>query len=92
LYRNFSGNDVRGTRYVTDPGHSTFVQVGSVDGILYTTNREGKTEKYIHHFRRGSRPAMLVSPDGKMMRTHGGHFVFTDRGFVDHDTEGNPLE
>lgn len=92
LYRRFTGNKPVKGRKVTVQQRAAMLEVGTVDGILYTTNRDGKVEQYIHHFRRQSRPSLLVSADGKEARTHGGRFTFTERGFVDEDASGNPVE
>lgn len=94
LYRRFTGNEPhKAARLVDESARGdAFLRVGAVDGILYTTNREGKAEKYIHHFRPESRPELLVTHDGKVARTLGGRFTFTERGFVDEDAAGNAVE
>lgn len=92
LYEDFTGN--RATRFTRHdiPDHDTYLQVGNVDAILYSTNRDGKVERYKHDFRRASRPLLIASPDGKELRMIRGSFVFTNRGIVDHDAAGNPVE
>jgi len=92
LYRRFTGNKPVKARKVKVPHRDAMLEVGTIDGVLYTTNRDGKVEQYIHHFRRKSRPSLLVSHDGKELRSHGGRFTFTERGFVDEDAGGNPVE
>jgi hypothetical protein len=57
--------------------------IGECTGILYDTVRDGELEKYIHRFRKSSRPLMCVSPDGLQIYLVGGNFKFTDRGIVD---------
>lgn len=69
------------TREVTFP--DTVLQVGDCLGILYETVRDGRTERYIHKFRKSSRPQLHVSHDGKFLVVLGGAFQFTDRGIVD---------
>lgn len=59
------------------------LKVGHCDGILYTTVRDGKTEKYIHKFKRSSRPLLAASFDGKSLVLIGGSYQFTERGIVD---------
>jgi hypothetical protein len=59
--------------------------VGECDGIMYTTVRDGNTEKYLHQFKKSSRPLLCSSSDGKQLFLLGGAFDFTDRGIVDHD-------
>lgn len=57
--------------------------VGELDGVLYSTTRDGKREKYIHRFRRKSRPLLAASHDGKTLRIVGGRFEFTEAGIED---------
>lgn len=92
LYRNFTGNEPHETARSDAIPDRAYLDIGTVDGILYTTSREGKPEQYIHHFRPRSRPKLLVSHDGKEARTLGGRFTFTERGFVDEDASGNAVE
>lgn len=96
LFRRFTGHEPhQKARHVAED-RGAFLRVGTVDGILYTTNRnqagKAEVEQYIHHFNPASRPELLVSGDGKVARTHGGKFTFTERGFVDEDATGEPIE
>jgi hypothetical protein len=59
------------------------VEIGDLGGVLYTTVRDGRTEKYVHKFRRDSRPVLAAGSDGKSLHVIGGEFEFTDRGIVD---------
>jgi len=59
------------------------LKIGQCDGVLYTTVRDGKTEKYIHKFKARSRPLLVTSFDGKQLLMVGGSFRFTERGIVD---------
>lgn len=66
-------------------------RIGTVDFIGYTTEREGRVEKYIHRFRASDRPELLTTPDGRQLLLFGGRFVFTARGIVDlSDTKNLP--
>jgi len=65
------------------PDNRTFLPVGKIDGLLYTTVRDGKTEKYVHRFRRKSRPLLAASHDGTELRILGGEFEFNEAGIVD---------
>lgn len=58
-------------------------KIGQCDGILYTTVRDGRTEKYIHEFKNSSRPILASSYDGKTIALIGGKYSFTERGIVD---------
>ena len=64
------------------------VAIGEVDGILYSTVRDGQLEKYIHKFRKADKPLFVVSPDGKSLHLVGGNYSFTERGIVD-DSDPN---
>ena len=57
--------------------------VGTCDGVLYTTVRDGRKEKYIHKFKADDAPLLVVSPDGRQLMLIGGRFRFTERGIVD---------
>ncbi|HEY6020918.1 MAG TPA: hypothetical protein VIY48_13765 [Candidatus Paceibacterota bacterium] len=84
LYERFTGHE--GNEVVSiDKPHMPDVMlvVGDVDGILYTTTRDGETEKYIHKFKKNCRPLFCVSHDGKQIFMLGGSYDFTERGIVD---------
>lgn len=95
LFRRFTGHEPHKAKTVSEKDHA-WLRVGTVDGILYTTNRDngdgGEVEKYIHKFAPGSRPELLVSHDGKVFRSRAGQFTFTDRGFVDENKAGEAIE
>lgn len=57
--------------------------VGELDGVLYTTVRDGQTEKYVHRFRKKSRPLLATSHDGTQLGIVGGQFQFTEAGIED---------
>lgn len=59
--------------------------VGELDGILYTTVRDGVTEKYVHEFKRKSRPLLISASDGNSLHIIGGRYEFTERGIVDRE-------
>ena len=61
----------------------TVLTVGECDGILYSTIRDGESERYIHKFRNSARPILASSYDGTQLVLIGGDFRFTDRGIVD---------
>jgi hypothetical protein len=84
LYEDFSGNpaDVRAkVRVKALP--KVAIAIGDVDGIMYTTERDGEVQKYIHKFAQRDRPILAVSPDGKQILFVGGNYTFTERGIVD---------
>jgi hypothetical protein len=84
LYERFTGHDAIPVERINVPPLPKAVAViGYCDGILYTTVRDGRTEKYIHHFALDDRPLMAVSPDGKQLLLVDGNYDFTERGIVD---------
>jgi hypothetical protein len=93
LFKRFTGHDVEWESDIELPdAPPIMIQIGKIDGILYTTRRDGKKERYIHEFHRGSEPIFAVTPDGKMIYLIGGNYDFTERGIVDTDAAGRPLE
>ena len=84
LYERFSGHDAVELGSVKIPPlPAVGVAIGEVDGILYSTIRDGVLEKYIHKFRKADRPLFVVSPDGRVLYLLGGNYNFTERGIVD---------
>lgn len=84
LYERFSGHDPEEVGRVHIPEiPKVGVAIGDVDGILYTTVRDGVEEKYIHKFHKRDKPLFVVSPDGKSLFLVGGNYTFTERGIVD---------
>lgn len=84
LYRRFTGHEpgeIGSIRLPTPP--RTGIVIGTLDGLLYTTVRDGVEEKYIHKFSKRSKPLLVVSPDGKQLLLVGGEYDFTERGIVD---------
>lgn len=85
LYQKFTGHDPEVIGRVTIPAlPKSAACIGECDGILYTTVRDGVTERYIHKFRKPDKPMFCVSPDGKQLLLVGGNYDFTERGIVDH--------
>lgn len=84
LYEDFSGNDAEEVVTIDKPEMPDVVLViGELDFVGYTTNREGRKEKYIHEFKQGCRPLLCATPDGKNLVLLGGRYTFTERGIVD---------
>lgn len=84
LFKNFTGHKASRKVSIDKPEiPDVLLAVGDVDGILYTTVRDGKQERYIHEFRKTSRPLFCVSPDGKQLHMIGGKYTFTERGIED---------
>ena len=84
LYERFTGHEAtEGAKIKVAAMPRVAVAIGDVDGILYTTMRDGKVEKYIHKFAAKDKPLFAVSPDGKQLLMVGGRYTFTERGIVD---------
>ncbi len=84
LYTDFTGhNDPMLSKIAVKDMPKVALEVGQCDGLLYTTIRDNVTEKYIHKFKKTSRPLLAASPDGTQLLLLGGAFNFTDRGIVD---------
>ena len=84
LYENFSGHPGEVVTTIEKPEYpDVALAIGTVDGLLYTTTRDGKRERYIHEFKKTSRPLFASSYDGKNLYMLGGAYDFTERGIVD---------
>ena len=83
LFERFTGHEAVQAERVrfTLPKSAAFI--GVCDGLLYTTVRDGRREKYIHKFAAKDRPVFAVSSDGRQILLIGGHYKFTERGIVD---------
>jgi hypothetical protein len=90
LYERFSGHEAEGIgRIKVKALPKVGVAIGTIDGIMYTTIRDGREEKYIHQFRAKDKPIFVVSPDGKQLFMIGGAYDFTERGIVDRSDVKN---
>lgn len=83
LYVQFRGEDpqfIETVRYEVPP---VMLLIGECDGVLYTTRRDGKLEKYIHQFEGKSRPLLCTDSTGSALYLLGGAYSFTDAGIID---------
>jgi hypothetical protein len=83
LYQKFSGHTPEFIDKVTLKVDTVAFAIGYVDAVMYETVRDGEVENYIHKFRKGSRPVLASSSDGKQLYMLAGAYKFTDRGIVD---------
>lgn len=84
LYREFSGHEPDEVVKIKKPVMpNTLLVVGELEGVIYSTVRDDEHERYIHKFRKSSRPLLCASPDGKQLFLIEGNYEFTDRGIVD---------
>lgn len=90
-YERFTGHDaeVFGTIEFPNLDGVAVAMIGECDGVLYTTVRDGKTERYIHEFEEADKPLLCVTPDGRQLLLVGGRYRFTERGIVDHSWPGD---
>jgi len=83
LFEDFSGSKAEYVDTYNIPVPDVALKIGQLDGVLYTTNRDGKTESYIHKFKKSSRPLFAVTFDGNQLIMIGGSYQFTEKGIVD---------
>jgi hypothetical protein len=84
LYEDFTGHQAEPLAQIKTPVQpKVALVIGRCDGVLYTTVRDGKREKYIHQFKAKDAPILCVSPDGYQILLIGGNFRFTELGIVD---------
>ena len=84
LYERFTGHAAESLGSIDVlPMPSVGVVIGDIDGVLYTTVRDGKREHYKHDFAASDKPLFVVSPDGRQLMLIGGRYRFTARGIVD---------
>lgn len=82
-FRDFTGHDPEPIGRVNVNMPKTAAVIGELEAVIYATVRDGKNERYIHRFKKSSRPLLCVSPDGKQLIIAGGSYVFTERGIED---------
>ena len=83
LYKDFSGHDAEKSRKVKLRNPKAGFVVGKLDGVLYTTVRDGKREKYIHKFKQSAAPNLVSSFDGRNLYIIGGKYTFENTGIND---------
>ncbi len=84
LFQRFRGDDPEWIDRIDIEHPDVLLIVGHCDGVLYTTERDGQVEKYIHQFKKAARPLLCTSYDGQQLYLLGGDFTFTHRGIVDN--------
>lgn len=90
-YERFTGHDAEVFGSIEFPNLDgvAVAMIGECDGVLYTTVRDGKTERYIHEFEEADKPLLCVTPDGRQLLLVGGRYRFTERGIVDKSWQGD---
>lgn len=82
-FKNFRGYDADYIDAHELPDNKYFWEIGKLDGVLYTTNRDGVTEHYRHDFKEHAKPILAASADGRELRVIGDKFEVTELGIVD---------
>jgi hypothetical protein len=85
---DFTGHDATHVqRARLRSAEKTGLVIGEMDEIGYRAAREGieggRLVRYRHKFRKGSRPLLAVSTDGKQLHVVGGQYEFTAAGIED---------
>ena len=83
LFKDFTGEHPESLVKVLLRNPKAGLVVGELDGVLYTAERDGKRESYIHEFRKSSRPTLVASHDGESLHILGGEYEFTEAGIED---------
>lgn len=83
LLEEFSGHKPTEVLRVSEKPMRKGLVIGQLDGVLYTTVRDGKVEAYVHKFRKKSRPLLTASADGTQIGIVGGRFQMTEAGIED---------
>lgn len=92
LYESFREKKPRRLKVIDVDIPTVVACIGHVEAIDYRTTHGKKLALYRHSFAVGSRPLLVVSPDGKCLMLLGGRFKFTERGIVDRDRHGKEIE
>lgn len=66
--------------------------IGHVTAVEYDAIYDSKLTKARHAFAPGSRPFLMVGTGPGQTFLVGRGYRFTDRGFVDHNSKGHPVE
>lgn len=84
LFKDFRGDEPQNIdRVKIPPAPKVLMMLGECSGVMYETDRDGERETYLHRFKKSSRPALCVTPDGKTLYLIGGVYQVTDRGIED---------
>lgn len=82
-WEEFTGHQAESFTEIRLPIDEVVLEIGHVEGIAYSTVRDGKKERYFHEFKKSARPILAASHDGKRLLLIGGDFEFTERGITD---------
>lgn len=83
-FTGFKGERPKSVSRVSVPtAPRVLLTLGACVGIMYRTHRGGRTDNYLHRFKRSARPTLAVSSDGRTLYLLGGEYRVTDRGIED---------
>lgn len=83
LFQDFRGDEPQSLKRAKLRNPKTGLVIGKLDGVLYTTVRDGKKEKYIHKFKPSAAPDLVASFDGRNLYIIGGKYSFEETGIND---------
>lgn len=86
LARRFIGRDIEDDEIESIPRPhlpKAMARIGKIFAIEYLAERDGEVYRFRHVFKAKSRPALAVSPDGKIATMLGGAWHFGQDGFED---------
>lgn len=83
-FKEFTGHNPSHYKRVKVKPIEVGYKFGKLDGVLYTTKRDGKIEHYIHEFKESAKPDLVSDNDGSQIQIVGGNYRFTDRGIIDN--------
>jgi hypothetical protein len=83
LLKDFSGHEPTEVIAVRKKDSRKGLVIGELTAVMYDTVRDGRAEKYIHRFRKQSRPLLAATADGTQLEIVGGRFQMTEAGIED---------
>jgi len=93
LFERFTGHGAKGLTIKAPIAPKVAIVVGFCDALEYTTEREGRIERYRHRFAKADRPILCAGPTRKdgtfQLILLEGNYRFTDHGIVDASDKRN---
>jgi len=81
LFENFTGHEGKQVGVIDKPDvPGVMLVVGEMDGVLYSTVRDGKLERYIHEFAKDCRPLFCVSMTASLCICSAGRMISQNAG------------
>lgn len=92
LFRGFRERDPERAKKIDLVVPDALMIVGHCEFIGYRSSHGNSPALYRHDFAKGSRPLLAAGPEVGQLFLIGDRFVFTDRGIVDLDADGNEID